>query len=79
MYLAAILDQKVQCLVTTDIIIYLYLFEFIFVSLILNPRNSKLVTYTLRRRKLIGDYIPYRRLIVYYAVFEREGVVCEWL
>ena len=33
----------------------------------------------LRRRKLIGDYIPYRRLIVYYAVFEREGVVCEWL
>jgi hypothetical protein len=29
-----------------------------------------------RRRKLIGDYIPYRRLIVYYAVFEREGVVC---
>ena len=35
--------------------------------------------YLLRRRKLIGDYIPYRRLIVYYAVFEREGVVCEWL
>ena len=34
---------------------------------------------SLRRRKLIGDYIPYRRLIVYYAVFEREGVVCEWL
>jgi hypothetical protein len=33
----------------------------------------------IRRRKLIGDYIPYRRLIVYYAVFEREGVVCEWL
>ena len=35
--------------------------------------------YNIRRRKLIGDYIPYRRLIVYYAVFEREGVVCEWL
>ncbi len=33
----------------------------------------------LRRRKLIGDYIAYRRLIVYYAVFENEGVVGQWL
>ncbi len=55
------------------------------VSLLLTGYNLVLlislqVTSTLlRRRKLIGDYIPYRRLIVYYAVFEREGVVCEWL
>jgi hypothetical protein len=34
---------------------------------------------TVRRRKLIGDYIAYRRLIVYHAVFERKEVVCEWL
>ncbi len=46
-------------------------------------KDQELVVYLkhalLRRRELIGDYIAYRRLIVYYAVFEREGVVCEWL
>ena len=35
-------------------------------------------TLILRRSRVIGDYRGYRRLIAYYAVFDREGVARHW-
>ena len=34
--------------------------------------------FDVRRSRVIGDYRGYRRLIAYYAVFDREGVARHW-
>ncbi len=58
-------------LILRTYIILLYTLRYTIV--VLTSNNLAYITY-IRRSRVIGDYGGYRRLIVYFAVFGREGL-----